>query len=137
MKVHSGVLLSPATCAVIGPGLLDLLTARRVAGLPTPENVRREVQEVFELGRKFQAATLAKRQTDVRQDVRFVDCGRSSVVPSFAVTYSSAQAAKKLGIGQRAVQRRAERGSLRALRTPGGELRFERAEIDREARRRA
>ena len=135
MKIHAGVLLSPATCAAIGPALLDLIAARRVSGLPTPADVRLEVEEVAELGRRFKAATLQKRQEDVRQTVRFVDWPRSPVVPLSAVTYSSTQVAVALGIGCRAVQRRAERGSLRATRV-GREWRFDAATIDRLAERR-
>ena len=131
MKIHSGILLSPATCAIIGPGLLDLLASRRLNGLRTSEDVRLELLEVAELGRKFQVAQLQKRAADVRSDVRSVDCPRSPVVPLPAVTYSTTQVAAALDIGCRAVQRRAERGTLRATRAPGGELRFDRAEIDR------
>jgi excisionase family DNA binding protein len=135
MRVHSGILISAATCAVIGPALQDFLASMRVSGLRTPEDVRLELLEVAELGRKFQVAQLAKRGADVRQGVRFVDSERAPVVTSLAVTYSSAQAAKSLRIGVRAVQRRAERGSLRATRAPGGELRFDKAEVDRLARK--
>jgi excisionase family DNA binding protein len=135
VRVHAGILISPATCAAIGPALLDFLAGWRVSGLPAPPDVRTELEEVAELGRRFQAATLAKGQADVRQSVRLVDCPRSSVVPLPAVTYSTAQAAKRLHIGSRAVQRRAERGSIRATRTPGGELRFSKAEVDRIARK--
>jgi excisionase family DNA binding protein len=131
MKIHAGILLSPATCAAIGPALQDFLASMRVSGLRTPEDVRLELLEVAELGRKFQVAQLQKRAADVRQGVRFVDSERSLVVPLPAMTCSTAEAARKLDIGCRAVQRRAERGTLRATRAPGGELRFDRAEIDR------
>jgi hypothetical protein len=66
MKIPGGILLSPATCAHIGPALQDFLASRRVSGLRTPEDVRLELQEVAELGRRFQTAQLAKRQADVR-----------------------------------------------------------------------
>jgi len=135
--VHTGVLISPATCAAIGPHLLDIIASRRVNGLRTPDDVRQEVQQVFELGRRFQAAQLQKRGADVRSDgsdEHFLANRCSPPATSESVTYGSAQAAKRLDIGQRAVQRRAERGSLRATRTPGGELRFDKAEIDRLAK---
>jgi excisionase family DNA binding protein len=135
MKVHAGILLSPATCAAIGPQLLDFLAGWRVAGLQAPRDVRTELEEIAELGRRFQAATLAKGQADVRQSVRLVDSPRAPVVALPAVTYSTGQVAKKLSIGPRAVQRRAERGSLRATRAPGGELRFDSAEVNRIARK--
>ena len=129
MRVHAGILISPATCAAIGPALLDFLASRRVSGLPTSEDVRREVQEVSELGRRYQAAQLAKRGADGRQDVRSVANRRSPPAPSVSMT--TAQVAAALGTGCRAVQRRANRGSLRATRTPSGELRFDPAEIAR------
>ena len=66
MKIHAGILLSPATCAAIGPNLLDLLAARRVTGLPTSESVRQELLEVDELASRFQTAQLQKRAADVR-----------------------------------------------------------------------
>ena len=110
---------------------MDSLAAWRVNGLRTPESVRQEVAEIAELGRRFQAARQAKRQVDVRPNVRFLDCPRSPVVTLPAVTISTTEAAKRLGIGERAVQRRAERGSLQATRTPSGELRFDAAEIDK------
>jgi len=135
VKVHAGVLLSPATCAAIGPALQDFLASWRVNGLQAPSDVRIEIREVAELGRRFQAAQMAKRAAERTSDERPLANECSPSATSVAVTYSSAQAAKRLGVGQRAVQRRAERGSLRALRTPGGELRFERAEIDRIARK--
>ena len=131
MKVHSGILLSPATCAAIGPALQDFVVSLRVNGLQAPPDVRQEVQEVAEMGRRFQGAVLAKRQVDVRQDVRAVDGRRSPPAPSVSVTYSTKQVAAALGCGCRAVQRRAERGSLRATRTPGGKLRFDSAEVNR------
>jgi excisionase family DNA binding protein len=129
VKIPGGILLSPATCAHIGPTLLDFLASLRVSGLRTSEDVRREVVEVAELGRRFQAASLQKRAADVRQDVRFLDRPRSPMVPLPSMT--TAQVAKRLSIGERAVQRRAERGSLRATRTPGGELRFSKVDVER------
>ena len=129
-----GILLSPRTCAAIGPGLQDLLASWHVNGLQAPQDVRTEVEEVAECGRKFQAAQLAKRESDVRPDVRCVDSARSPVVPLLSMTYGTVEVAKKLHIGPRAAQRRAERGSLRATRGPRGELRFDKAEIDRLAK---
>jgi excisionase family DNA binding protein len=116
---------------------LDSLAAWRVNGVQAPPDVRLEVEEVAELGRQFQAAQLQKRAADVRMDCsdeHLLANRRSPVVPLPAVTYSTAQAAKRLGIGERAAQRRAERGSLRATRAPGGELRFSKAEVDRIAK---
>jgi hypothetical protein len=130
MKVHAGILLSPATCAAIGPHLLDFVAGWRTNGLRTPDDVRSEVLEVAELGRRFQAVQLQKRTADVRSDVRSVANRRSSPAVSVSVTYSTAEVAKKLHIGSRAVQRRAERGSLRTTRA-SGELRFDSAEVDR------
>jgi excisionase family DNA binding protein len=129
MKIPGGILLSPATCTTIGPALLDLIASRRVSGLPTPEDVRREVQEVSELGRRFQAAQLAKHAPDVRQDVRSVANRRSPPAPSVSMT--TAQVAAALNVGCRAIQRRANRGSLRATRAPGGELQFDKTDVDR------
>src|ERR1039458_9855998 len=133
MKIPGGILLSPATCAAIGPGLQDFLAGWHVNGLQAPEYVRLEGAGVADWGRRFQAASLAKRAPDVRQDVRSLANRRSSPAISDAVTYSTAQAAKKLGIGPRAAQRRAERGSLRATRVRG-ELRFAKDQIDRLAK---
>ena len=136
MRVHSGILISPVTCAAIGPQLLDFLASLRVNGLRTPEDVRQEVQEVAELGRRYQAAQLAKRGSGVRSDrsdEHSLANGCSPPAPSESM--KTTQVAAALGIGCRAVQRRAERGSLRATRAPGGELRFEKSEIDRVARK--
>jgi hypothetical protein len=138
MRVHAGILISPVTCAAIGPQLLDFLAGWRVNGLQAPSDVRQEVQEVAELGRRFQAATPAKGQADVRQSVRLVDSPRAPVVPLPAVkTYSTAQTAAALDVGCRAIQRRAERGTLPATCTPGGELRFDKGLIDRLAKGKA
>jgi excisionase family DNA binding protein len=135
VKIPGGILLSPATCAAIGPALLDSLAAWHVNGLTAPKDVRQEIEEVAELGRKFQAATLQKRGDGVRPDARCVDSQRSPVAHLPLVTCSSTEAAKRLGIGIRAVQRRAQRGSLHATRGPGGELCFSKAEVDRLARK--
>jgi excisionase family DNA binding protein len=137
MKIPGGILLSPATCSVIGPHLQDVLAAMRVNGLQAPADVRLEIQEVAELGRRYQAACLQKRAADVRpggpsEHSLANTCSPPAPLP--AMTYSTAQVAAALGIGRRAVQRRAERGSLRAARTPGGELRFDSAEVDRIAK---
>jgi excisionase family DNA binding protein len=129
MRIPGGILLGPATCSIIGPHLQDLLAGWRVNGLPTPEDVRREVQEVSELGRRFQAAQLAKHAPDVRQDVRSVANRRSPPAPSVSMT--TAQVAAALNVGCRAIQRRANRGSLRATRAPGGELQFDKTDVDR------
>ena len=139
MKIHAGILLSPATCAAIGPNLLDLLAARRVSGLPTSESVRQELLEVDELGRRFQTAQLQKRAADVRSadsDEHSLANSCSPPATSVPVTYSSAEAATKLDIGPRAAQRRAQRGTLPATRI-GREWRFDAAEIDRLAKGKA
>ncbi len=133
MKIPGGILLSPATCATIGPALLDSLAAWRVNGLQAPPDVRLEVEEVAELGRRYQAATLQKRAADVRSDrsdEHSLANGCSLPAPSALVTYSTAQVAAALDIGCRAVQRRAERGSLPATRI-GRQWRFDAADVDR------
>jgi excisionase family DNA binding protein len=137
VKIPGGILLSPATCAAIGPALLDSLAAWRVNGLQAPPDVRLEVAEIAELGRRYQAAQLAKRAAHVRMDrsdERRLANGCAPPAPSVSVTYSTAEAAKSLHTGVRAVQRRAERGSLPAVRV-GRELRFAKADIDRIARK--
>ncbi len=136
MKIHAGILLSPATCAAIGPNLLDLLAARRVSGLPTSESVRQELLEVDELGRRFQTAQLQKRAADVRSadsDEHSLANSCSPPATSVPVTYSSAEAATKLDIGPRAAQRRAQRAPSRRPAS-AAKWRFDTAEIDRRGR---
>jgi hypothetical protein len=136
MKIHSGVLLSPATCAAIGPALQDFLASLRVSGLQAPSDVRIEIGEVAELGRRFQAAQMAKRAAERTSDERPLANGCSPSATSESVTYSSAETAKSLDIGPRAAQRRAKRGSLPATRI-GREWRFDAATIDRLAKGKA
>jgi excisionase family DNA binding protein len=137
VKIHAGILLSPVTCAAIGPALQDFLASWRTNGLQAPVDVRLEVGEVAELGRRYQAACLQKRAADVRSDrsdEHTLANACSPPAPSALVTYSTAEVAAALGIGCRAVQRRANRGSLRATRTPGGDLRFDKVQVDRLAK---
>ncbi len=104
MRIHAGILLSAPTCAAIGPALLDSLAAWRVNGLQAPPDVRREVEEIAELGRRFQAAQQAKRQEDVRSgdsDEHLLANRCSPPSRSVSVTYSSTQVAVALGIGCR------------------------------------
>jgi excisionase family DNA binding protein len=136
-------ILSAPVCAEIGPSLLDYLEDRyRRNGLPIPDRVRAELLEVFEIGAALRDAARRQRRataSDVRSDVRLLDLldsPRSSMVESRPMkpprTYSTKEAAALLGVGERAVQQLATRGSVAASRE-GHEWRFDADAIDKRA----
>jgi excisionase family DNA binding protein len=47
------------------------------------------------------------------------------------MTYSTIEAVERLGVSPRALQRRVERGTLKATRNARGWLRFDAADVDR------
>jgi hypothetical protein len=110
MKIPPGVLLTAPVLAEIGPVLLDLVEDRyRRDGLPMPENVRREVGEAAEVGRRFRDAA-RKRSANVPAPVPVVDLGRSPGGASSVMR--TAQAADRLGVCPREVRQLVARGRL-------------------------
>lgn len=130
MKIHAGVLLSPATCAVISPGLQDFLVSLRINGVQAPADVRQDIADIVEVGREFRSAELRLRAGDVRQEVRQVANACSPLSDSLTMTYSTTEAVERLGGSPRALQRRVARGTLKATRDARGWLRFDKAYVD-------
>ena len=127
MILHPGVLLSPATCAAIAPVLEDLAAQRSVQGRPLPPDVRSEIAEVARIGAAHRR-NAQLRESDVRPGEHAVVPACSSPAPLYVMT--CAEVATELRVTERAVQRRAERGTLPARRV-GREWRFDAEQIER------
>ncbi len=130
MKIPPGVLITARDCAEFGPPLLDALEARyRQDGLEMPPHVRSVALEVAELGQAFRSEMRKRSEANAQANASTAKpCSLGP--PSEEMTYSTAEAATKLGTGPRAVQRRAERGTLPAVRR-GRQWWFHAAEVDR------
>ncbi len=112
--------------AEIAPRLLDLLEDQyRRDGVQMPDPVRKELSEAAEVGMQWRDFQRVYANTSEH----FVDPECSSPTSSVPMSYSSKVTAKKMGVGERAVQRRAERGTLPATRQ-GRTWHFDAAAID-------
>lgn len=135
MKVPPGVLVPADVCSFLGASLLDLLAEIAFRdGVAIPAPVRQVADDVAEVGRAFRRAQAEEPAPDVRSDVRSVANGCSSPadLPPMT-TYTTSEAAKRLGLKTaRAVQRRAERGTLRA-ELVGRTWHIDAAQIDHES----
>ena len=125
-----GVLWPRRLVALYGPDLLPLVEREyRQDGRQVPPDLRKVLEEMAEMGREYLLAEVAKRTSDVRTCSHPVDTECSSPTPWVPVVYTQ-QVAEKLGIGARAVQRRAARGTLPATLVDGA-WQFDAAAVDR------
>jgi excisionase family DNA binding protein len=131
VKIPPGILIPAPVCAELGTTILDYLESEyRNSGREMPGPVRVVFAEVAELGLKVRASEQARRAGDVRSHANMEDPRRSPRPLSKAMTYTTAETAAKLGVGCRAVQRRAARQTLPATRTDRSDWRFNARAID-------